>query len=130
MNAKPPTELLNAALTGFIDYGLLKHFAATSSKSVPDVLDQLARYVAEQYLGHNMSFADADAIMNAAFAVSVSEVFWTKHNCTIPDIMYKIYLAFDAGEYYHSGDERDVNPEAKYTRPLIECFLLESQSDT
>jgi hypothetical protein len=32
---------------------------------------------------------------------------------------WSVYLAFDAGEYYHPGDSREVDPVAEYTWPAI-----------
>lgn len=87
------------------------------------LLDGLAVFVAVKYAAGTMSFEEADTIMNAAFGVSATEEFWAENERTIPPAMYEVYEAFDAGEYYHHDDSRDVDPELKYTKPLIEKFL-------
>ena len=61
--------------------------------------------------------------MNAAFGVGVGEDFWEENDHTVPPIMYEVYQAFDAGEYYHHGDEKNVDPEVQYTKRLIKEFL-------
>lgn len=110
-------------MAGVIDYKLLKAVAVAEATSAPAILDQLACHVAEQYDSGALSFEDADFIMNAAFGVGVSEVFWSEHDYVVPPIMQEVYLAFDAGEYHHHGDGEDIDPELKYTRRLIKQFL-------
>jgi hypothetical protein len=123
MNAEPSAELINAGLSGVIGYSLLQSLAVAASVSPPEILDQLACHVAQRYACGAMSFEDADAIMNAAYSVSVTEEFWANHDRSIPPVMYEVYEAFDAGEHYHHGDACDIEPEVKYTRPLIQRFL-------
>jgi hypothetical protein len=41
-----------------------------------------------------------------------------------PPLFWKVFLAFDEGEYHHGGN-RDEDPVAKYTRPLIEQIVAE-----
>lgn len=123
MNAAPSRKLIEAGLSGVIDYALLRGVADAESKSAPEVLDELACYVALEYSNGEMSFDDADAIMNSAFSVAVSDRFWAEHDRIIPKAMYEVYLAFDAGEYDHRGDDNDVDPEIKYTKQLVERFL-------
>ena len=130
MNATPSCKLIEAGLSGVIDYVLLRGEAEAASKTVPELLDELACYVALEYSNGRMSFEDADAIMNSAFGVSVSNQFWAEHDRTIPKAMYEVYEAFDAGEYYHRGDEDNVDPELKYTRPLVERFLAAQSNGT
>jgi hypothetical protein len=35
-------------------------------------------------------------------------------------LFWEVYIAFDAGEFVHPGDDRSVDPVEKYTRPLID----------
>lgn len=39
-----------------------------------------------------------------------------------PDLFWKIYLAFDEGEYYH-GNNREEDPVEVYTRPMIASII-------
>jgi len=123
MKAKSLRELLDAGLSGVIEYSLLRSVAAAESESAPEVLDRLACHVARQYASGAMTFADADSIMNAAFSVATGEECWAEHDRTVPEATYEVYQAFDAGEFHHRGDAADVDPELQYTKPLIERFL-------
>lgn len=128
MNAEPPAELIGIGLSGVICYPLLKLFAVATAVTPPEILDQLACHVAQQYMSGTMSFEDADTIMNAAFSVAVTEEFLARHDRTIPPLMYEVYEAFDAGEFHHHGDASDIDPEVKYTKPLIQRFLAEREN--
>lgn len=116
-------ELLLTALSGVLPYEVLTRAASASSMPVPSLLDELAVHVARSYACGDMTFEDADQIMNASFAVATSEAYWAKHEGTIPSDMFEVYQAFDEGEYFHPADEADVNPEIKHTKPRIERFL-------
>ncbi len=123
MNIAPHRELVEAGLSGIIEYSLLARVAQAASKTPPEMLDDFACYVAQTYAAGEMSFEDADAIMNSAYGVAVSNKFWAEHDRTIPKAMFEVYEAFDAGEYYHRGDGKDVDPELKYTQSRIKQFL-------
>jgi hypothetical protein len=125
MNQPPePIEaLIESARTGVIRYELLTQIANAMSISASELLDSLALHVAKQYENREMSFEDADAVMNAAFASATSQEHWTRHESTIPPFMFEVYQAFDEGEYLHPGDQQSVDTELKYTRPLIAGIL-------
>jgi hypothetical protein len=118
-----PSDLLTAAKTGVIPYDLLRKLARDAEVTPAAVIDGLAVFVATQYSEGAMAFEEADTIMNASFAVSISEEYWAENDRTIPHAMYEVYEAFDAGEYHHHGDASEVDPELKYTKPLVEKFL-------
>jgi len=120
-----PSELVAAAKEGVIRYELLRELARNAEVSPGALLDSLAALVATDYSNGTMTFDEADTIMNAAFGVSVTEEFWAENDRTIPPSMYEVYEAFDAGEYYHHDDPPEVDPELKYTKPLIAKFLAE-----
>ena len=126
---QPLLPLLDAALSGVIEYGLLKEAALASATSAPDVLNRLSRHVAIQYSCGAMCFYDADVIMNAVFSLGTSAPYWADHDATIPQAMFEVYCAFDQGEYHHPGDAEDVDPEVKYTQQLIAHFLADQQHD-
>lgn len=86
------------------------------------LLNQLACHIARGYSTGTWSFADADAAMNHLWAFLCSQ-----NDFDIPPYFYSVYEAFDAGEYYHSGDGREVSPEERYTKPLIRKILQGSR---
>lgn len=122
----PYAELIQAALAGALQYELLSKLADGIGQSPPELLNAFAVHIAQRYTDGGISFHDADSAMNAAFGVSCSEEFWAEHDRTIPATMFEVYLAFDAGEYSHPGDGPDVDPEAKYTRPMLKKFFMRS----
>jgi hypothetical protein len=103
----------------------MKEVAGESARTAPDLLDEFSYIVASRYSANEIDFEEADAMMNALWAVCVSEEFWADHDRTIPSVTNAVYLAFDAGEYYRKTDPPGADPEVKYTRPLIDAFLAE-----
>jgi hypothetical protein len=125
MNDASRQQLIEAGLATGISYELLAGIARSEAMAVPDVLDELACYVANAYVQGSLSYEVAGAVMNSAFSVASSPEFLAMHDRTIPSITFEVYQAFDEGEYGHPGDDGDVDPELKYTRPLIDKFLAE-----
>jgi hypothetical protein len=123
MNSSADLALLEAAQTGTVPYELVKHTAGQTSRSAPDVLDDLSYFIASEYSANRMTFEQADTAMNALWSVCVSREFWAEHD--IPELTTMVYLAFDAGEYRRQTDPPDTDPEVKYTKPLIAEFLAE-----
>lgn len=124
-NSSAQIRLLEVARNDHVPYALLKDMAIQAARSAPDLLDDLSYFVASQYSLGKMDFEEGDVVMNALWAVCVSEEFWADHDRTIPSATNSVYLAFDAGEYYRNSDPPDTDPEFKYTRPLIEAFIAE-----
>jgi len=118
-------HLLEAAQNGRVPYAVLKDTAAQAARSVPDLLDELSYFVASKYFADEMNFEQANIVMNALWAVCVSEEFWADYDRTIPDLTQTVFLAFDAGEFYRDSDPPGTDPEVKYTKPLIATFLAE-----
>jgi hypothetical protein len=124
-NSSTISRLLEAAQNRCIPYTLVKDVAIQAARSVSDLLDELSYFVASQYASNEIDFEEADVVMNALWSVCVSNEFWADHDRTIPPITNVVYLAFDAGEYHRDSDPPGTDPEAKYTRPLIDQFLAE-----
>lgn len=119
------TRLLEAALNGCVPFALLEDAAIQSRQSAPDLLDELSYFIASRYSANEIDFEVADAVMNALWAVCVSDEFWADYDRTIPPATNAVYLAFDAGEYYRETDPPGTYPKFKYTKPLIDAFLAE-----
>jgi len=84
--------------------------------------DAFSRRVAQEYGSGRMPFEAADAAMNRLweFAFLGDEAF-------IPPFSREVFEAFDDGEYHHSGDPSETDPELKYTRPWILEILARGQ---
>src|SRR5580692_5647206 len=74
--------------------------------------EQIAIYLAHGFHSSELDFEFCDAIVNSIHAVIISA------NENRPDLFWEVFLAFDAGEYYH-GNNRNEDPAEVYTRPLI-----------
>ncbi len=77
-----------------------------------------ASLVANKYLSGAMLFEIADKAMNELYAHS-----YVDKDRGMPEFAWKVFTAFDEGEYHHSGDLADVNPEQKYTRSILSAAL-------
>ncbi|MFO3797835.1 MAG: hypothetical protein ACK8QZ_11240, partial [Anaerolineales bacterium] len=69
-----------------------------------DLLNQLAIFVARLFVTGTRDFHYCDEVMNIVF----SDIVDLSLHAEMPEPAFSIYLAFDSGEYWHSGDQRDV----------------------
>ena len=77
--------------------------------------NKVSRHVAEEYLKEEMSFLDADTIMNNLYSLMLEHC----KSHAFPQPAFDIFSAFDAGEYHHRGDPEDSNAEELYTKPSL-----------
>ena len=77
-----------------------------------ELYDRIATYLARGFNSSELSFEFCDAIVNDVHGVI------TFADEERPDLFWKVYLAFDEGEYYHGGN-REQDPVEVYTRPQI-----------
>jgi hypothetical protein len=74
--------------------------AAALRLSVPDLVDQFARTVAQDYLHGRMTWADGDAAINELQTILIR--FYV--DLLNPDsLMWRVFLAFDEGEWDHAN---------------------------
>ncbi|QAX85416.1 hypothetical protein C2E19_16825 [Pseudomonas sp. DTU12.3] len=86
-----------------------------------DLLNQLAISVARLFLTGTRDFHYCDEVMN----IVIGGIVDLSMRTDMPQPAFSIYQAFDAGEYWHSDDDRDVFPWEKWTRPELERILCE-----
>ncbi|MBV4473428.1 hypothetical protein N8H74_04800 [Pseudomonas sp. B2M1-30] len=86
-----------------------------------DLLNQLAISVARLFITGSRDFHSCDEVMNTV----ISDIVDLSMHADMPLPAFSIYQAFDAGEYWHSDDDRDVFPWEKWTRPELERILRE-----
>jgi hypothetical protein len=67
---------------------------------LPDVFDQCARTVAQDYLHGHLTWADADAAINELQAPLIR--FWP-HLLNAHSLIWRVFLAFDEGEWDHEN---------------------------
>ena len=77
-----------------------------------ELYDRIAIHLARGFNCSELSFKFCDAIVNDVHRVI------TFADEDRPDLFWRVYLAFDEGEYYHR-ENREQDPVAEYTRPQI-----------
>ena len=102
VNAQPSDEQLDA-------------FCAHSGRTRASALDAIAQDVAHRYMIGSLTYNLGDAAMNHLFA-------YGSRRGMLPEIMESVFLAFDEGEYVHSGDSPEITPDTR-TRPKIAEIL-------
>lgn len=116
-----PQVLLDAGLTGAIEYELLVKLSVELGITPPELLDRLGLQVAQDYHSGAMTYDDGDVIMNAAFAIATTAEFFAAYDDTVPADMFEVFYAFDQGEWIREGDY--APPDVLYTKPRIEALL-------
>ena len=97
---------------------------AETGSSKEQLCDAVAAELALRFSEDSFSYNFCDDLANVMFGWLVSG-FGDSTTTEIPDFFFNVYLAFDEGEYRHPGDGEDVDPEVKYTRPLIAEIVRE-----
>jgi hypothetical protein len=62
-----------------------------------------------------VGFEAGDNLANVLFGYAAQHV-------AIPDLLFSVFLAFDAGEFY-PDDIHSPSPEERFTRPQIRVIL-------
>jgi hypothetical protein len=81
--------------------------------------DQIAIHLARAFYESELTFAFCDWILNDIHGII------TTNDEARPELFWKVYLAFDEGEFYHT-DKRDEDPAEVYTRPMVAKILAGS----
>lgn len=84
--------------------------------SEPCLYNQIAMYLARGFQDLELTFQFCDAVINDLYSVLV----FTDERP--PNLFWKVFLAFDEGEFYHNKN-RDEDPAEAYTRPRIAEML-------
>ena len=87
---------------------------------VEELLDRFARRVAERYFDGAYSFGDADMAMNHLFAWATAVT-----GSGLPEFAWKVFEAFDAGEFVRPGTPEDHQGEALTRTLLSGCLRME-----
>lgn len=88
----------------------LETAAADLRLSINAVFDAIAKEVGEGYLLGKYCWEVGDAVMNNVFATA-----YPVTQCGLPDFAWRVFAAFDEGEYFHAGEpaEHDGEPRTK-----------------
>ena len=94
----------------------VKRWTGIIGMSRPQFYDELAIRLARGFNTSELSFEFCDAVLNGIHDII------TNADEERPELFWKIYLAFDEGEYYHDSN-RQEDPVEAYTRPMIAEIL-------
>lgn len=125
MSAQSPAieQLLEFAVEERLDLQKLEAEALALATPPASLLDLLSLEIAHKYATSIISFENADRAMNCIFALVCTEEFLMRNGQEFPEITNAVFQAFDEGEYYHSKDAPDDDPEERYTKPMISQIL-------
>lgn len=110
----PANEDLPYAERNHLTEDDIRKWCALIGQSRAVLFDRIATWLALGFNNSELSFGFCDAVVNDIFGVITSSDEPT------PKHFWEIYLAFDAGEYYHNRDE---DPVPTYTRPAIAAII-------
>ena len=92
--------------------------------------NQISVRTAQRLLNGSLSFRDADEVLNWVWSHVTAWLAAAVSERTLPQPMYSIYDAIDAGEYAHHGDPPGTDPVLKYTMPALESIVESLPSST
>jgi hypothetical protein len=85
-----------------------------------EFFNEIALEIAEKYQAGELSYTVCDGLVNDLWRAMLDGL--PKSGASVPEPFYSIYLAFDAGEYFHTKDRSD-DPVADHTDPQIADIL-------
>lgn len=120
----PTTELAQLAELAPKDAfdARLEQFRAAEGLEHGDAIDVVALVAAQQFLDGSISFDKGDQILNLLWIRITDDLVEHGADSPMPELAYKVYDAFDAGEYHH-GDGKD--PVTTYTVPALRDVVAE-----
>ncbi len=103
-------------------------FSEASRISLDEFAHEFSRDMAQNYWDGLYDYSFCDGAMNWLYGFLTNPAYLDSNDNTISDFPLEIYLAFDSGEYHHSGDDDSVDPVRNYTDPAIEKVLSANNS--
>ncbi|MDX6748182.1 hypothetical protein SHK09_15400 [Polaribacter sp. PL03] len=87
-----------------------------------ELMEKISIETSLKYWNGDIDFNQGDLIMNIVYGHWVTNNNYIK-NCDFSETLWECFEAFDSGEYHHNGDDKNIDPEEKYTKPMIENLL-------
>ncbi|MGA2222690.1 MAG: hypothetical protein ABSH21_13110 [Verrucomicrobiia bacterium] len=106
-------ELVRFAESQALNATVVEQACIKEKLSLQELYTAFARDVAEKYAKGVYSWSYCDAAMNRLFAYA-----YPVTDTGLPEFAWKVYIAFDEGEYFHPGDPKDFDPESR-TKALL-----------
>jgi hypothetical protein len=118
-----PAGILALAQTSSLEARAFMDWCSTTGLPAVDATDALAAELALQYLAGKLDYTFCDRAMNSIMQVVTSSEFFAASDRVIPKLTLDVYLAFDAGEFFHRGDQPNESPELKHTFPMLTAIF-------
>jgi len=94
---------------------------SASGEVLAEVIEELSLSLARRYLSDQASFAHCDTVISNLSPV----ILLGSERGMLSDVAWSIYLAFDEGEHRHTKDVIEIDPQERYTRPMLKKLLEE-----
>ncbi|WP_051303365.1 hypothetical protein [Psychromonas aquimarina] len=120
--------IIEKASEGTLDEKEVIAFSGACRISLDEFAHEFSKYVAQNYWDGLYDYSFCDGAMNWLYGFLTDPAYLESNDNTISEFPLEVYLAFDAGEYRHSGDEESVDPVRKYTDPAIDKVLSAKNS--
>lgn len=116
-------SIIEKAFEGALDVEEAIAFSRGRQLSLDEFAHEFSRDVAQNYWDGLYNYSFCNGAMNWLYGFLTDPTCLESNDNTISDFPLDVYLAFDSGEYHHSGDKDSVDPVSKYTDPAIEKVL-------
>ncbi|GAB2528969.1 hypothetical protein [Microbulbifer agarilyticus] len=121
-------SIIVKASNGTLEEGELIDFSNAGQLSLDEFAHEFSRDIAQNYWDGLYDYSFCNGAMNWLYGFLTDPAYLESNDNTISEFPLEVYLAFDAGEYRHSGDDESVDPICKYTDPAIEKVLCATNS--
>ncbi len=121
-------QLVNKAAEQNLLREEFNQYLQDQGKSFDVLCNQIATQLAKNYLQGRLDFYFCDQVMNLIYTFMIDALF-EETITTLPEPADSIYLAFDQGEFYHNGDDRNIDPAEKYTKPRLQEIMSQIQKN-
>ncbi|ASP40464.1 hypothetical protein CHH28_18070 [Bacterioplanes sanyensis] len=116
-------ELQHSAVTPTALLQGLQVYCREQGSPLEQAINQLARYVAQQWMAQQLAFADGLRLMQQLMAVMSSPSVVADLHGRVPEPAASICLAFDAGTLTQSAQRQGCKAEQAYTLPILQEAL-------
>jgi hypothetical protein len=108
-------ELIREAATRQLSLTDVALYCDVARQPMTQRLETCALELARGYASGAVSYEAGDNLANVLFGFAAEHV-------AIPDLLFSVFQAFDAGEFY-PDEIRSPSPEERFTRPQINTIL-------
>lgn len=109
--------LITHAAAGKLSEAELRQFAETHHMTLHGACDRIAELVGRGFLRGQYTWETGDAAMNHLYGLA-----YVQSDFCLSDFSWRVYEAFDEGEYIHAGSPAEFQGEPR-TRTLLTILI-------